>query len=47
LAGLATDARLLSWISGLLGLLAAAAYIGLHTRMREEPALALVEASDQ
>ncbi len=40
------DARLLYWISGLLGLLAAAANIGLHTRMWDEPKLVLVGASD-
>ncbi len=41
LAGLVmdnADPRLLYWGSGLLGLLAAAAYVGLHAQMREEPA---------
>ncbi|MFQ5942693.1 MAG: MDR family MFS transporter [Anaerolineales bacterium] len=50
LAGLVmdnSDPRLLYWISGLLGLLAAAAYVGLHIQMREEPAVVLAEASDQ
>jgi len=49
LAGLVMDngdPRMLYWISGLLGLLAAAAYVGLHTKMRDEPAVALAEASD-
>ncbi len=40
------DPRMLYWISGLLGLLAAAAYVGLHTKMRDEPAVALAEGSD-
>ena len=40
------DPRILFWISGLLGLLAAAAYVGLHSQMHEEPALATVEAND-
>ncbi len=47
LAGLVMDngdPRMLYWISGLLGLLAAAAYVSLHTKMRDEPAVALVEA---
>ena len=49
LAGLVmdnADPRLLYWISGLLGLMAAAAYLGLHMQMRREPAMATVEASD-
>lgn len=49
LAGLVMDngdPRMLYWISGLLGLLAAAAYVGLHTKMRDEPAVALAEAGD-
>jgi predicted MFS family arabinose efflux permease len=49
LAGLVMDngdPRMLYWISGLLGLLAAASYVGLHTKMRDEPAVALAEASD-
>jgi len=49
LAGLVMDngdPRMLYWISGLLGLLAAAAYVGLHTKMRDELALALAEVSD-
>ena len=49
LAGLVfdnSDPRILYWISGLLGLLAAAAYVGLHTRAQDEPAVALVEAGD-
>ena len=49
LAGLVMDngdPRMLYWISGLLGLLAAAAYVGLHTRMQDEPAVAMAEASD-
>jgi len=40
------DPRMLYWISGLLGLVAAAAYVGLHTKMRDEPAVALAEVSD-
>jgi MFS family permease len=40
------DPRLLYWASGFLGLIAAAAYVGLHTKMRDEPAVVLVEASD-
>ncbi len=49
LAGLVMDngdSRLVFWISGLLGLLAAAAYVGLHTKMRDEPTDVLAEASD-
>lgn len=49
LAGLVmdnTDPRLLYWGSGLLGLLATAAYLGLHSQMREEPVANLAEASD-
>ena len=40
------DPRILFWISGLLGLLAAAAYVGLHSQMHKEPALATVEANE-
>ena len=40
------DPRLLYWGSGLLGLLATAAYLGLHSQMREEPVANLAEASD-
>ena len=40
------DPRMIYWISGLLGLLAAAAYVGLHTKMGDEPTVALAEASD-
>lgn len=49
LAGLVmdnTDPRLLYWGSGLLGLLATAAYLGLHAQMREGPAANLAEASE-
>ena len=49
LAGLVmdnADPRLLYWGSGLLGLLATAAYVGLHAQMREELAANLAEASD-
>jgi MFS family permease len=49
LAGLVMDngdPRMLYWISGLLGLIAAASYVGLHTKMRDKPAVALAEASD-
>ena len=49
LAGLVmdnADPRLLYWGSGLLGLLAMAAYVGLHAQMREKPAANLAEASD-
>ena len=40
------DPRLLYWGSGLLGLLATAAYLGLDSQMREEPVANLAEASD-
>ena len=49
LAGLVmdnTDPRLLYWGSGLLGLFATAAYLGLHAQIREEPAANLAEASE-
>jgi len=50
LAGLVMDngdPRLLYWVSGLLGLFAAAAYVGLHSKMRDEPAVVMAEARDQ
>lgn len=41
-----TDPRLLYWGSGLLGLFATAADLGLHAQIREEPAANLAEASE-